>query len=81
MDKINNPHDHFFRRTGSDPRVAGDFLANYPPENIAKHLDLDQLEIQTGSFVDKDPQEHYSESLVYLRKINIIFHNKVSWSY
>jgi len=63
MDKINNPHDHFFRKTWSDPRVAGDFLANYLPETIAKHIDLDKIKIQTGSFVDKDLQEHYSDIL------------------
>ena len=63
MDKINNPHDNFFRKTWSDPRVAGDFLANYLPETVAKHVDLTQLKIQTGSFVDKDLREHYSDIL------------------
>lgn len=50
MDKINNPHDNFFRKTWSDPMVARDFLANYLPEKIVKHIDLDRLKIQSGSF-------------------------------
>lgn len=43
--------------------MAGDFLANYLPEKIVKHIDLDRLKIQSGSFVDRDLQEHYSDVL------------------
>lgn len=43
--------------------MAGDFLANYLPEKIVKHIDLNRLKIQSGSFVDRDLQEHYSDVL------------------
>jgi hypothetical protein len=45
MSEINNKHDTFFRETMSHKEVAADFLANYLPTKILKHVRLDMLAI------------------------------------
>jgi len=47
--KIQNPHDKFFKETFSNLEVARDFMENYLPEPILKIVDLNELEIQSGS--------------------------------
>ncbi len=45
MSEINNIHDTFFRETMSHKEVAADFLANYLPAKVLKHVRLDTLAI------------------------------------
>ncbi|RMG05555.1 MAG: Rpn family recombination-promoting nuclease/putative transposase, partial [Acidobacteria bacterium] len=55
-------HDRFFKETLSHAEVARDFLINYLPEMVLKHLDLTSLKISKDSFV-KEGEEHYSDLL------------------
>ncbi len=63
MADITNPHDKFFREVWSRQDIAVDFLANYLPEDVSKHLQLDTLEIQKDSFIEKHLKEHLSDLL------------------
>jgi len=63
MADITNPHDKFFREVWSRQEIAVDFLANYLPEDVSKHLLLDTLEIQKDSFIEKHLKEHFSDLL------------------
>lgn len=61
--KIQNPHDKFFKKTFGDVAVAGDFLDNYLPQGIVDIIDMDTLEPQKDSFVNKELQESFSDLL------------------
>lgn len=67
--KIQNPHDKFFKKTFGNVAVAGDFLDNYLPQNIMDIIDMDTLEPQKDSFVNKELQESFSD-LLYKANIN-----------
>ena len=63
MSKINNIHDTFFRETMSHKEVAADFLANYLPSKVLRHIRLETLSITKESFMDEKQIEHYSDLL------------------
>jgi len=54
--------------TFSNIAVAGDFLDNYLPQSIVDIIDLDTLEPQKDSFINKELQESFSDLLF---KVNI----------
>lgn len=61
--KIAKPHDKFFREIWSDREVALDFLENYLPAEIRSVADMDTLEIQKDTFVEKRLRDYYSDIL------------------
>lgn len=63
MNKIQNPHDRFFKEIFTQKAAAQDFLQHYIPENIIALLELSSLQITKDSFVDNDLQEHFSDLL------------------
>ncbi|MBE7528201.1 MAG: Rpn family recombination-promoting nuclease/putative transposase [Ardenticatenaceae bacterium] len=63
MSDLTNPHDHFFKEIFSRIEVARDFFANYLPASVTAVLDLDTLELQSGSFIDPDLQEQFADLL------------------
>ncbi|MCP4682856.1 MAG: Rpn family recombination-promoting nuclease/putative transposase [Desulfobacterales bacterium] len=63
MSEISSPHDRFFKETLSRQEAARDFLIHYLPEELVPLLDVDSLEIQKDSFVDKELREHFSDIL------------------
>ena len=63
MSELGNIHDTFFRETMSHKEVAADFLANYLPAKVLKHIQLDTLTITKDSFVSEKQAEHYSDLL------------------
>lgn len=67
--KVQNPHDKFFKKTFGDVAVAGDFLDNYLPQSIVDIIDMDTLEPQKDSFINKELQESFSD-LLYKANIN-----------
>ncbi|SDB08014.1 conserved hypothetical protein (putative transposase or invertase) [Desulfonatronum thiosulfatophilum] len=66
MSEINSIHDTFFRETMSHKEVAADFLANYLPAKVLKHIRLDTLTITKDSFVNEKLAEHYSDLLYHV---------------
>lgn len=67
--KVQNPHDKFFKKTFGDVAVAGDFLDNYLPQSIVDIIDMDTLEPQKDSFINKELQESFSD-LLFKANIN-----------
>ncbi len=56
---IHNPHDKFFRRALSDPRVAKEFFSFHLPPAIKNSVNLDSLQLRKDSYID----EHLKLSL------------------
>lgn len=63
MPKINNPHDHYFRSSMSDLRVAKEFFQTHLPESILSIIDLNALRLQKASFVDENLRELMADML------------------
>ena len=60
---IQNPHDKFFKEIFGKVEVARDFLNNYLPESIMKIVDMNTLEPQKDSFINKELKEIFSDML------------------
>lgn len=60
---LKNPHDKFFKETFGDVTIAGDFLVNYLPESVLEYIDIDTLDPQKDSFIDKKLEETFSDLL------------------
>ncbi|MCP4401723.1 MAG: Rpn family recombination-promoting nuclease/putative transposase [bacterium] len=58
-----NPHDAFFKAVFTRREVALDFFQQYLPSSVAEQIDLDSLEYQKDSFVDRELREFYSDLL------------------
>ena len=62
--KIDKPHDHFFRATFSKKLVAKEFILNFLSKEIISKLNLSTLELDNGTYVDDKLAENISD-LVY----------------
>lgn len=60
---LQNPHDKFFKETFGNVVVAQDFLCNYLPTAVIQHIDMQTLEPQKDSFIDKELEETFSDLL------------------
>lgn len=67
MEKVNNPHDAFFKAIFSHPAVAQDFLRRFLPASIVSLLDLETLTLTEKSFVDPVFKNHFSDLLFTVR--------------
>ena len=67
MSDISKPHDRFFRETFSHPDVSSDFLNNYLPPEVIRHIDLQSLELIKDSFIDNELRDHFSDILCKVR--------------
>lgn len=63
MEKINNPHDLYFKETLSKQENARSFLQSYLPANVLELIDLSQIEIEKDSFVTAELQQYFSDLL------------------
>lgn len=66
--EIQNPHDKFFKETFGNVEIAKDFIIHYFPQVILQMIDVDTLEVQKDSFINKELQENFSDLLL---KVNI----------
>jgi predicted transposase YdaD len=64
VDKIESPHDRYFRESFGRLEVARDFLRHHLPEPILAELDLATLEISKDTYVAEDLSADCSD-LVY----------------
>ncbi|MEE4355888.1 MAG: Rpn family recombination-promoting nuclease/putative transposase, partial [Desulfococcaceae bacterium] len=67
MSDISKPHDRFFRETFSHPDVSSDFLNNYLPPEVVRHIDTKSIELIKDSFIDNELREHFSDILCKVR--------------
>ncbi|MDA3128772.1 Rpn family recombination-promoting nuclease/putative transposase [Aliibacillus thermotolerans] len=74
--EIQNPHDKFFKETLGNVETAKDFIVHYLPEHILKVVDVNTLEVQKDSFINKELEENFSDLLF---KVNIC--NKEGYLY
>ena len=52
--KISNIHDKFFRSMMNHSQVAREFFEKHLPDKIKKIIDLNSLDLKSGSFVDEE---------------------------
>jgi predicted transposase/invertase (TIGR01784 family) len=64
---LQNPHDHFFRESFSRIEIARDYLQQYLPAPLLAQLDLSEMSLQDGSFVDDALKEHQTDILYEIR--------------
>ena len=65
--RISNPHDSFVRQVLSKIENARDFLENYLPEHVVKHLDLSTVKLEKETFIDQQLREVRSDLLFKLK--------------
>ncbi len=63
MDQIVNPNDRLFRETWSDRETAVDFIKNYLPGRILRHIDTARFEICKDSFIEEELRDYFSDLL------------------
>ena len=63
MDILNQPHDKYFRATFGEVSFATDFLNNYLPKDLLGIVDMDTLEPQKESYLDKQLKEQFTDLL------------------
>ena len=68
--KVTNSHDKFFKETLTDLHTARDFLKNYLPAEVTDILDLQKLELQKDTFVDKKLRGMQSDLLFKTKILN-----------
>ncbi len=61
--QISNIHDGFFKQVLGDPGLAGTFLREHLPPDVADLLGPEPPEPVPGSFVDEDLRQHHSDLL------------------
>ena len=71
---IKSPHDKITKATLDDIALAKRFFALHLPPSVKKEIKLESLQLQKGSFVDKELKEHMTDLLYQVR-----FSNKVGY--
>ena len=65
--QIGNIHDSFFKRTLSDPELAGTFLREHLPPELVELLGPEVPVVIHGSFVDEELRQHHSDLLIRMQ--------------
>lgn len=60
---IPKAHDYFFRTIMSDKRVAKEFFEAHLPNDVLIQIDLNQLELQSSSYIDDMRKESIADML------------------
>ncbi|QTC47642.1 Rpn family recombination-promoting nuclease/putative transposase [Pantoea ananatis] len=61
------PHDALFRQFLTQPDIAQDFMAIHLPEPLSALCDLSTLKLESGSFVEDDLRQYFSDVLYSLK--------------
>ncbi len=61
--QIHKPHDSLFRNYLSNIKRAKTFLKVYLPADIKSHCDFSTLKLESGSFVEKNLRQYFSDIL------------------
>ena len=65
--RIPTPHDATFRQFLSQPSVARDFMELHLPAELRALCDLSTLKLESGSFVEHDLRQYFSDVLYSLK--------------
>ena len=60
----NTPHDELFKAAFSQLDIAKDYLSQFLPPELVRHLDLEKLNLDSNSYVDENLKEYFSD-IVY----------------
>lgn len=60
---VQNPHDRFFRESFTRPEIVRNYLEEYLPADLRALIDLEQLHLEDGSFIDEAMREHQTDLL------------------
>ncbi len=73
------PHDATFRQFLTQPDIARDFMEIHLPAELRAVCDLSTLKLESGSFVEDDLRQYFSDVLYSLKPqpVTDIF---MSWS-
>ncbi len=52
MGTLHSPHDHLFKSSMADMRVARDFFAHHLPPAVLETIDLGSLQLDHSTYVD-----------------------------
>lgn len=63
VDALNQPHDKYFRATFGKVSFASDFLKSYLPKDLLNIIDMDTLEPQKDSYLNKQLKEQFTDLL------------------
>ncbi|MDC7867422.1 transposase [Pantoea ananatis] len=61
------PHDATFRQFLTQPEIARDFMDIHLPEELRAVCDLNTLKLESGSFVEADLRQYFSDVLYSLK--------------
>ena len=61
------PHDATFRQFLAQPDIARDFMALHLPPELRVRCDLSTLKLESGSFVEDDLRQYFSDGLYSLK--------------
>ena len=64
---VQNPHDKFFRDSFGRVDIARNYLEEYLPADLRRLLDLTEMTLQDGSFIDNEMKEHQTDILYQVR--------------
>ena len=60
---VQNPHDRFFRESFGRLEIARNYLEEYLPADLRRLLDLKEMSLQDGSFIDEAMKAHQTDIL------------------
>lgn len=64
---VQSPHDRFFRESFGRIEVARNYLEEYLPANLRRLLDLTEMTLLDGSFIDEEMKEHQTDIIYQVR--------------
>lgn len=67
MKKTPTPHDATFRQFLTQPEIARDFMDIHLPAELRDICDLSTLKLESGSFVEDDLRQYFSDVLYSLK--------------
>ncbi|MDO4721339.1 MAG: Rpn family recombination-promoting nuclease/putative transposase, partial [Peptostreptococcaceae bacterium] len=63
MQPVSGHHDHYFKANLGQAEMAADFLRQCLPQSLAEQVDFSSLQLQNGSFIEKELRQLYSDLL------------------
>ncbi|MFZ1397957.1 MAG: Rpn family recombination-promoting nuclease/putative transposase [Candidatus Promineifilaceae bacterium] len=64
---VQNPHDRFFRESFGRLEIARNYLEEYLPADLRRLLDLREMSLQDGSFIDETMKAHQTDILYQVK--------------
>ena len=64
------PHDNFFRASFGRVEIAQNYLQEYAPPDLVAQLDLSEMQLVEGTFVDEEIDKQQSDVLYEVRLAN-----------